>query len=473
MKTVLAVDDELSVREAYRLILSDKYRVLQAADGPTALRMIKDTHVDLVLLDMVMPTMSGMEVLDEIAKEDRDIPVIVVTAVKSVASAVDAIKRGAREYVIKPFDVDEIALKVDQLISDQQRECELALLREADMQGFESIVGDSQVLKQALAMAKRAMLVDSTVLVTGESGTGKDLIARAIHSGGKRAKNPFVAVSCCAIPQQLVESELFGHEKGSFTGATEKRIGKMQIADRGTLFLDEIGEMPLEAQSKLLRVLQDGQFYPVGSTKVIEVDVRFVCATNRILRDAISQGIFREDLYYRVNVLNIEMPPLRDRREDIPSLVNFFVAKHRVRVNAKVKRFAPDAMGVMTRYDWPGNIRELQNMVERILVMNMTEHEIRPEHLRGILTPSIPGNNSMTSTPDISSSAASALEEFNGLTLEEATRRVERHLITHALEQSNFVQSRAAEILGTTRRILKYKMDQLNIDQPPAAKEAS
>ncbi len=473
MKTVLAVDDELSVREAYRLILSDKYRVLQAPDGPAALKIIKETHVDLVLLDMVMPNMSGLEVLVEIGKADRYIPVIVVTAVKSVSSAVDAIKLGAREYIIKPFDVDEIALKVDQTIAEHQRECELTLLRESEMQGFESIVGDSPALMQALGMAKRAMQVDSTVLVTGESGTGKDLMARAIHFGGKRAKHPFVAVSCCAIPQQLVESELFGHEKGAFTGATEKRIGKMQIADRGTLFLDEIGEMPLEAQAKLLRVLQDGQFYPVGSTKVIEVDVRFVCATNRVLREAITQGIFREDLYYRVNVLNIEMPALRNRREDIPSLVNFFVAKHRIRLNAKVNRFAPDAMGIMTRYDWPGNVRELQNMVERILVMNMTETEIRADHLRGVLIPAAPLSGAVSTSDGGAASASSALDEFNGLTLEEATRRVERHLISQALEQSNFVQSKAAEMLGTTRRILKYKMDQLNISEASATKEAS
>jgi DNA-binding NtrC family response regulator len=466
MKTVLAVDDELSVREAYRLILSDKYRVLQAEDGPAALKVLNETHVDLVLLDMVMPSMTGMEVLDAIAKIDREVPVIVVTAVKSVASAVDAIKRGAREYIIKPFDVDELALKVDQTIADHQKDCELTLLREADLQGFESIVGDSPALTQALTMAKRAMQVDSTVLITGESGTGKDLIARAIHTGGARAKKAFVTVACCAIPQQLVESELFGHEKGSFTGATEKRIGKMQVADRGTLFLDEIGEMPLEAQSKLLRVLQDGRFYPVGSTKVIEVDVRFVCATNRNLRDAIAQGLFREDLYYRVNVLNIESPPLRRRKEDIPSLVNFFIAKQRLRLNAKAKRFAPDAMNVMTRYDWPGNVRELQNMVERILVMNMAVEEIRGDHLSGILTPSQPSEES--------SAATATLGEFEGLTLEEATRRVERHLITRALEDADYVQSRAAEALGTTRRILKYKMDQLGLDQPATdAKEAS
>ncbi len=451
MKTILCVDDELSVREAYRLILADQYRVLLAQDGPTALKMLKENHVDLVLLDMIMPNMGGMEVLDEIVRSDGVVPVIVVTAIKSVSTAVNAIKHGAKEYIIKPFDVDEILLMVEKTLAANQKEHELFMRRKADASGFDAIIGDSPALRQTIALAQRAAQVDSTVLITGESGTGKDLMARAVHTGGIRAKNPFVAVSCCAIPEQLVESELFGHEKGSFTGASEKRVGKMQVADRGTLFLDEIGEMPLEAQAKLLRVLQGGQFYPVGSTKVIEVDIRFICATNRDLREAVKQGIFREDLFYRVNVLHVEMPALRNRREDIPALVSHFVAKHRTRVNAQVKRFAPDAMSLMVSYDWPGNIRELENMVERILVMNNTVEELRAEHLAGIMTASTPQETS-------------GQEDYDGLPLEEATRRLERRMILRALEQCENVQSRAAEILGTTRRILKYKMDQLGIE---------
>lgn len=451
MKTILCVDDELSVREAYRLILSDQYRVLLAQDGPTALKTLKENHVDLVLLDMIMPNMGGMDVLDEIVRSDGVVPVIVVTAIKSVSTAVNAIKHGAKEYIIKPFDVDEILLMVEKTLAANQKEHELFMRRKADASGFDAIIGTSPALRQTITLAQRAAQVDSTVLITGESGTGKDLMARAIHTGGIRAKNPFVAVSCCAIPEQLVESELFGHEKGSFTGASEKRVGKMQVADHGTLFLDEIGEMPLEAQSKLLRVLQGGQFYPVGSTKVIEVDIRFICATNRDLREAVKQGIFREDLFYRVNVLHVEMPALRNRREDIPALVSHFVAKHRSRVNAQVKRFAPDAMSLMVSYDWPGNIRELENMVERILVMNNTVEELRAENLAGIMTAS-------------TAQETSGQEDYSGLPLEEATRRLERRMILRALEQCENVQSRAAEILGTTRRILKYKMDQLGIE---------
>jgi DNA-binding NtrC family response regulator len=293
--------------------------------------------------------------------------------------------------------------------------------------------------------------VDSTVLITGESGTGKDLLARAIHSGGKRAKQAFVTLSCCAIPQPLVESELFGHEKGAFTGATERRIGKMQAADHGTLFLDEIGEMPIEAQTKLLRVLQDGRFYPVGSTKVIEVDLRFICATNRSLPEAIAKGTFREDLYYRINVLPIEMPPLRRRREDIPKLAARFIAKHAPRVNAKSVACDPQAMARLVAYPWPGNVRELENTIERVLVCHRTESVITAECLRGIL-------------PEGTEEAGPDLGEFDGLPIEEAVARLERRLITRALERAGNVQSRASELLGTTRRILKYKMDQLGID---------
>jgi two-component system NtrC family response regulator len=422
-----------------------------APDGPSGLGMLKEKHVDLVLLDMIMPRMNGIEVLDEIVRLDSFVPVIVVTANKSVSTAVEAIKHGACEYIIKPFDVDEILLMVEKALLAYQKDHELSMRRNADASGFDAIVGNSPALKQTIALAQRAAQVNSTVLITGGSGTGKDLMARAIHTAGQRANDPFVAVSCCAIPEQLVESELFGHEKGSFTGATEKRIGKMQVADKGTLFLDEIGEMPLEAQSKLLRVLQGGQFYPVGSTKIIEVDIRFICATNRDLREAVKQGIFREDLFYRVNVLHIDMPGLRNRREDIPALVHHFVAKHRSRVNAQVKRFAPDAMAMMVSYDWPGNIRELENMVERILVMNNTVEELRAEHLAGIVRVSAP-------------SSASGLDDYEGLPLEEATRRLERRMILRALEHCDNVQSRAAEALGTTRRILKYKMDQLGIE---------
>ncbi len=453
MQTILAIDDELGVRESYNITLRDQYRVITAESGERGLEVLNEQHADLVLLDMKMTGMSGMEVLDAIAEREPDLPVIIVTGVNSVSNAVEAMKRGATEYLIKPFDVDEIIMLVGRILDERHKERELSVLREQDRSGFESIVGNSETLGETIRTARRAMLVDSTVLITGESGTGKDMLARAIHSGGGRAKEAFVPVSCCAIPENLVESELFGHERGAFTGATEKRVGKAQVADKGTLFLDEIGEMPLDAQAKLLRLIQEGQMYPVGSSKVIEVDVRFICATNRNLEERIKEREFREDLYYRVNVLPIEMPPLRKRRSDLPELIAHFVAKHRARTNAKASGFAEDALARMAAYDWPGNVRELENTVERILVHCPEAQMIRANHLDGIL----PGGRP-------AAAIASGFEELAGLPLQEATDRLERHLIMQALEDCAHVQSRAAERLGTTRRVLKYKMDQLGIE---------
>lgn len=452
MQTILAVDDEPSVGQSYRVILSDRYNVLVATSGADALKVVDDTHVDLILLDQIMPGMTGVEVLRELGRRGETIPVIMVTASGAVPSVVEAMKLGAREYLLKPFDVEEILLVVERTLAEQRERQELGVLREVSARGFSSIIGESAALKQVLALIRQAAKVDSTVLITGESGTGKDLAARAIHSAGKRANEAFVAVSCCAIPEQLVESELFGHERGAFTGATERRIGKMQIADRGTLFLDEIGEMPLEAQAKLLRVLQDGRFYPVGSSKVIEVDTRFICATNRNLGECIAQRRFREDLFYRINVIPVEMPPLRQRREDIPLLVASFIAKHGPRVNARTRGFSAKAMAHMAAYHWPGNIRELENTVERVLVYHGHQEMVGLEHLAEVL----PGS--------AGSDDARSLNELEGLPLDDATRRLERHLIMRALERSAHIQSRAAELLGTTRRILKYKMDQLHIE---------
>ena len=453
MQTILAVDDESSVRESYRMILGGRYRMILAGDAAEALRVLDARHVDLVLLDVMMPGMSGTEFLAHLEEKGEMVPVVVVSALGSVETAVKAMKHGALDYLMKPFDVDQLALLVERLLRDQQDRHELATLRELERAGFENMVGDAPTLLEAFSKARQAMQVDSTVLITGETGTGKDVLARAIHFGSKRKKKPFVPVSCCAIPTNLVESELFGHVRGAFTGATETRVGKMQVAEGGTLFLDEIGEMPLDAQSKLLRVLQDNCFYQVGGVKQIEADVRFVCATNRDFTKAIEERLFREDLFYRINVLPIVMPPLRNRREDIPRLIAHFMAKHGPRVNSAVRDFSSRALARMAGYHWPGNVRELENTVERLLVCYSQEHTIQPEHLDGIIGPGKP-------------QPAEGLHDFDGLPLEEATARLERQLILRALEQSNHVQSQAAELLGTTRRILKYKMDQLGISGP-------
>jgi len=455
MKTILAIDDESSVRQSYRIMLSEQYRVLLAENAPAGLEKISKNHVDLILLDLIMPNMSGIQFLEQLSRRNEDIPVIVVTGTNSVATAVEAMKLGAREYVIKPFEVDEVMLLVDRIVSEQQAKQELKALREAGANGFEALIGDSPAFRDAVEMARQAAAVNSTVLITGESGTGKDLLARAIHTAGSRSAQAFVPLSCCAIPAQLFESELFGHEKGSFTGATERRTGKMQVADKGTLFLDEIGEMPLETQAKLLRALQDGKFYPIGSNKVIEVDCRIVCATNRNLPDAVANGSFRQDLYYRINVLPIEMPPLRKRREDIPKLAAHFVEKHAPRVNAKMEEFEPAALGMLMAYGWPGNVREMENTIERLLVCHRDKKVITRDCMAGIVP------------ADETASDFTGLSDFEGLPLEEAVNRLEKYLIGKALERTGGVQSHAADLLGTTRRILKYKMDQLKIEDRP------
>lgn len=458
MQTILVIDDETSVRESYRMILADRYRLLMAHDGAAALDVLDQKYIDLIILDLTMPGMSGMEFLARLDERGETVPVVVVTGSNSVESAVKAMKHGAREFVIKPFDIDDLRRLVERTLDDVRQKHELLVLREKDASGFENIIGESPALLSALAKARQAMQVDSTVLITGQTGTGKDVVARAIHHGSKRKGRPFVPLSCCAIPSSLIESELFGHVKGAFTGASETRLGKMQVADGGTLFLDELGEMPLEAQARLLRVLQDGCFYPVGGTKLVEVDVRFICATNREFKKAIAEGAFREDLFYRVNVLPIEMPPLCKRREDIPRLVAHFVAKHGPRVNSKAVDISPRAMARLMAYDWPGNVRELENAVERLLVSHGGQHLIQPEYLEGII-------------PQTKNDPPEDLAAFDGLPLEEATRRLERYLILQALERADYVQSQAAEMLGTTRRILKYKMDQLEIT-PPAEEQS-
>ncbi len=451
MQTVLAIDDEPSVRQSYELILGQDYHVLTAEDGRSGLDTLNEKHVDIVLLDLTMPGLSGEEVLGELQAVGNPVPVIVVTASNSVTSAVEAMKLGAREYIIKPFDVDDLAINVERILRSEREKRELAVLRESDLAAFDSLIGSAPVFMEALAKARQSMGVDSTVLITGESGTGKDVLARAIYAGSARASKAFVGLSCCAIPMHLIESELFGYEKGAFTGADQTRIGKLQVADGGTLFLDEIGEMPMEAQAKLLRVLQDSRFFPVGSTKEIEVDIRVIAATNRDLMAAVQEGTFREDLYYRVNVLHIEMPSLRQRRSDIPELATHFAAKHAPRVAAKANAISPKAMARLRAHDWPGNIRELENVIERVLVYHGDEALIEAEHIGALL-------------PSGKKGEGGSLDEYEGLPLEEATRKIERYLIRRALERNDQVQSRAADDLGTTRRILKYKMDQLGIE---------
>jgi DNA-binding NtrC family response regulator len=450
MQTLLIIDDEESVRHSIRMIFTGRYRVLAAATIDDALQILQEDQVHLVLLDLMLSGSSGFEVLRHFNEQGTLLPVVVVTANSSVESAVEAMKYGARDYVVKPFDVEQLRAIVQRLLSIRPVQPELRLLGTEHPAAFEHLIGNAPPFLLALNRARQAMRVGSTVLITGESGTGKDLLAQAIHNGSDRAAGPFVPIACCAIPESLVEAELFGHVKGAYTGATDDHIGKVRAAHGGTLFLDEIGDMPMEGQAKLLRVLQEGRFYPVGGTDLVSASLRVICATNRNLRSSIDQGRFREDLFYRINVFPIEMPPLRRRREDIPMLVTHFLQKHALHNHGAGMAVSPRAMSRLMAYDWPGNVRELENLVSRLLAAWPDITIVRTQHLEEMFYPE-------------SAPRQVGLHELEGMTLPEATEHIERHLIERALVAADGVQSRAAEILGTTRRILKYKMDQLGL----------
>ncbi|MBI2471552.1 MAG: sigma-54-dependent Fis family transcriptional regulator [Planctomycetes bacterium] len=457
MKTILVVDDELGILESFRMILKENYRVLTTTDGLKALETLRNECVNLVILDIMLPGMSGLEVLREIKKDYEDVEVVMVTAVKAVKTAIEAMKLGASDYIVKPFDVEEIKLVIDKTLRSGELLHEVEYLRAELNKNFEfnNIVGQSHAMRQIFDTIIRVAKGDSPVLITGESGTGKELIARAVHLQSPRRNKPFVAVSCPNLPDNLLESELFGHEKGSFTSATDKKIGRFELADGGTVFLDEISEMSLSNQAKLLRVLQEYEFVRVGGTKTISIDVRLIASTNIDLKTAITKGTFREDLFYRINVVPLNVPALRDRREDIPFLVRHYFQKYKEELYSKTKKIQPTAMKLLENYYWPGNIRELKNVIERMLTLYGDSDTILDEHLpmeikSGNANPTVyhPGD---------------LIELLDAESLDEIVSRIERELIEKALQKANGVQTRAAQILKTTRRILRYKMDKLGL----------
>ena len=457
MRTILVVDDELSILESFRMILKENYRVLTALDGVKALEILRNECVNLVILDIMLPGMSGLVVLSEIRKIDNDVEVIMVTAVKAVKTAIEAMKLGAADYIIKPFDVEEIKFVIDKTLRSGELAHEVAYLRSELNKNFEfnNIVGQSPAMRQIFDTIIKVARGDSPVLITGESGTGKELIARAIHLQSPRKNKPFVAVSCPNLPDNLLESELFGHEKGAFTNATDKKIGRFELANGGTIFLDEISEMSLSNQSKLLRVLQEYEFLRVGGTKTISIDVQLIVSTNVDLKTAISKGTFREDLFYRINVVPLDVPALRNRKEDIPFLINHYFQKFKEDLRSKTRKIQPSVMELFENYDCPGNIRELKNVIERILTLYGDSDAILEEHLPMEIKS---GNNHRTSY-----NSNSLIELLDAESLDEIVSRIEKELIEKALQKANGVQTRAAQILKTTRRILRYKMEKLGI----------
>jgi DNA-binding NtrC family response regulator len=462
----LIVDDEPGVRESLRLILSDRVEPAFAGSGEEALERLAERRFDVVLLDIIMPGIDGLEVLERIKDLAHPPQVVMLTATRTVKTAVQAMKLGAFDYITKPFDIDEIQLAVE-------RAAERSALRE-EVEGlrrevgrryrFENVIGNAEAMRQVLDTVSRVARSKTTVLITGESGTGKEVIARAIHFNSPRADRPLVTLNCAAIPDNLLESELFGHERGAFTDAHTRKAGQFENADRGTIFLDEIGEMNSATQAKILRVLEQGTFTRVGSTQEMQVDVRVIAATNRDLHKAMEQGVFRPDLYFRLNVVAIHLPPLRERMEDLPLLVRHFLTAKARDLELPEKPFTREALDIMMRCEWPGNIRQLENVVERALVLSRNP-ELGVEDLPG----------EVVSCRAVATAAPVVDSEFPtkpaaDQTLEAAVDELESILIRRALEQADFNQTRAAEILGTTRRILKYKMDKLGIAETGPAK---
>ncbi len=380
---ILIVDDELIMRESLAGWLQrDGHTIQTAPSGEEALEKLKETHFDIMLVDIKMEGISGLEVLQQVKESDPDVAVVMITAYGSIPTAIEAMKNGAYDYMLKPFDPNELGVLIEKIIRYQEQEREMLFLREEHKERtrFESMIGQSQPMQDIFNLICDVAPMDSTVLITGETGTGKGLAAKAIHTNSPRCNGPFVTVNCGAIPEHLMETELFGHQKGAFTDAKETKKGRLELAHGGTIFLDEVGEIGMRMQIDLLRVIEDRVFYRVGGTQPMEVDFRVIAATNRNLGKAIKDGSFREDLFYRLNVVSMEMPPLKQRKEDIPLLADHFLQRFIQETNKAIDKINREAMDELMLYDWPGNVRELENAIERAVVVGK-ERQIMPEDL--------------------------------------------------------------------------------------------
>ena len=447
---ILVVDDDASQRRLIEFWLKEEgYSVTTASDGNAGLQAFEDKSPALVIADIRMPGLSGLELLGRLKALNADTPVILVTAFGTVSDAVEAMKLGAADYVLKPLNPEELKVNVQRALEHQKLLDENRYLRDfADTAfRFENLVGASKKIRDVFDVALQVARRDSTVLLTGESGTGKELLAKAIHQNSLRPSKPFITINCGAIPENLIESELFGHRKGSFTGAVADRVGKFEAANEGTVFLDEIGELPVNLQVRLLRVIQEREIDKIGHPKPIPVNVRIIAATNRDLRTLIEDGQFREDLFYRLSVVTIELPPLRERRDDIPPLVQHFLKKHCERYHLPVPSVTDEALELLTRYEWPGNVRELENVIEHAVVLGRTDlirTEDLPSHIRHAKS-------------QISSIGLRLPDE--GISLEE----VEKEILVLALEKHHWNQTRAARYLNISRKTLIYRMEKFGL----------
>ena len=448
MATILIVEDEAKMRRLLELNLGDDgFTTLSAGDAETGLKLLQENGVDLVVTDLKLPGMSGLEFLQAVKRQNAALTVVVMTAFGTVETAVEAMKTGASDYVLKPFSLTEMRMVIHKELDVRNLREENRTLREALGKKYShpNIVSRSPKMQEVLATVERVAPTNSTVLLGGESGVGKDLIARAIHEKSRRASGPFLKINSTAIPENLLESELFGFEKGAFTGAVASKPGKFELADKGTLFLDEIGDVPPATQVKLLRVLQEREFERLGGTKTIKVDVRLIAATNRDLRAALEQGTFREDLYYRLNVVPIDIAPLRERKEDIPELVNLFITRFATDSGKAVVSIAPAAMQILINYHWPGNVRELQNIIERACALAKGS-VLEPADIHLDVRPTKAVNGAGGFLPD-------------GMTLEQW----EDEMVQEALRRANGNKSQAARLLGLSRNALRYRLSKIGI----------
>ncbi|MCB9543569.1 MAG: sigma-54 dependent transcriptional regulator [bacterium] len=457
MSRVLVVDDELSMRELLEIFfLKEGHDVDTAADGATGVQRLIEEEYDLVITDLRMPGTHGMIVLERAIELQPDTPVIVMTAYASTDTAIKAMKIGAYDYFTKPFKLDEVKVVIEKALERRALVQENRKLRQAldARDRFQGIIGRSQPMRDVFNLIKRVARTRTNVLILGESGTGKELVARAIHTQSERAGKPFLVINCAAIPENLLESELFGHRRGTFTGATSDREGLFQAADGGTLLLDEIGEMPLGMQVKLLRVLQERKVKAVGDLREVPVDVRVIAATNRDLAAEVRAGRFREDLYYRLNVISIELPSLRDRPSDIPLLAHHFLRKYAVEFDKPVRDIDPEAMQILLAHPFSGNVRELENLIERAVALE-DGNRITPRSLPH-------GLRTTTTDPEARPPEAVTLPP-SGIDLEDVVGNVERRLIEQALAATNGRKKEAARLLGISFRSLRYRLEKLNM----------
>jgi two-component system response regulator PilR (NtrC family) len=457
---ILVVDDEAIQRDIVKDILEDQgYDVLTADNGQEALKLIQSAPIDVVLTDLRMPGMNGVELLQHIKDRDPEIVVVVITAYGSIESAVDAMRRGAYHYLTKPLDKEQLILIVQRALRTKQLSDENRSLRQELQERYEfhNIIGRSRPMQEVFRMIEKIAPSESTVIIYGESGTGKELVARAMHTHSKRKDHTFLGVNCAAIPDTLLESEMFGYEKGAFTGAHTQKKGLFEEAHAGTLFLDEIGDLNTVLQAKLLRVLQEGEFQRVGGTKTIKVDVRLLAATNKNLEEEVKDGRFRQDLYYRLNVVPIFLPSLRERKEDIPFLVEHFLAKYQKKHGKAIKRVTSEAMKCFLDYRWEGNVRELESVIERSVILaehDVIDSETLPEKLR------VPATATTSTTPIY----FTIPEE--GIALE----HVERSLIESALQKTNWSIKKASELLGITYKTLQYRIQKYQLKDSPGSR---